>query len=234
VVFSGSGAAAIACAHHLLRLGLPKANLWMTDAKGLVYTGRAEEMFPERAVFAQGRQPALLADVIAGADVLIGLSVANIVTPEMLKKMNPNPIIFAMANPNPEISYDAARAARPDAIVATGRSDYPNQINNVLGFPFIFRGALDVRARAVNEEMKLAASLAIAQLAKQPVTPEVLQAYQLESLEFGPNYLVPKPLDKRVCAYVAPAVAEAAMKSGLARLNLDIDSYRLRLEERFG
>lgn len=233
VVFSGSGAAAIACAHQLLKLGVPKENIWMTDVAGLVYQGRKEAMFPEREFFAQGEKPANLATVIAGADVLIGLSVANIVTPAMLKSMRDNPIIFAMANPDPEINYDLARATRPDAIVATGRSDFPNQINNVLGFPFIFRGALDVRARAINDEMKLAASLAISQLARQLVPHEVLKAYQLDHLEFGCDYLVPKPLDARVCHWVAPAVAQAAIKSGSARLTLEMDTYRRHLIRRF-
>ncbi len=225
VVFSGAGAAAIACANQLVKLGIPLANIWMCDIAGLVYQGRAREMFPEKEIYAKGQQPGTLADVMAGADVFIGLSAANIVTPEMLKGMRSNPIVFAMANPDPEIAYDVAVAARPDAIVATGRSDYPNQINNVLGFPFIFRGALDVRARKINDAMKVAASQALARLAHEPVPAEVLKAYEIDHLEFGRDYLVPKPLDKRVCPWEAGAVARAAMESGVARRPLDLDHY---------
>lgn len=232
VVFSGSGAAAIACANQLVRIGVPRQNIWMCDVCGLVYRGRKEEMFPEKEIFAQGEVPGTLAQALVGADVFIGLSVANIVKPEMLKTMRNNPIVFAMANPDPEIAYDLARAIRPDAIVATGRSDYPNQINNVLGFPFTFRGALDVRASAINEPMKLAASHALAALAKEPVTSEVLKAYTLEALEFGKDYLVPKPLDTRICLWEAPAVADAAIQSGVARLNIPMDVYRNQLTRR--
>jgi malate dehydrogenase (oxaloacetate-decarboxylating)(NADP+) len=226
VVFSGAGAAGIACANQLVKIGVPVEHIWMCDVAGLVYQGRPQVMFPEKDRFAKGNSPASLADVLKGADVFIGVSVANIVTPEMLKTMRSRPIIFAMANPDPEITFDLARATCPDAIVATGRSDYPNQINNVLGFPFIFRGALDVRARAINDEMKIAASHALAQLAKEPVSDEVLKAYNLDHLSFGPDYIVPKPLDRRVCAWLAPAVAEAAMQSGTARLKIDIEQYR--------
>ena len=164
--------------------------------------------------------------------MLIGLSAANIVTGEMLSRMNQSPIIFAMANPDPEIKFELAKQARPDAIIGTGRSDYPNQINNLLGFPYIFRGALDVRARAINDEMKIAASNALSQLAKEPVPAEVLQAYNLDHLEYGTEYIVPKPLDKRVCLWEAPAVAKAAMLSGVSRVELDLDSYVAKLEER--
>jgi malate dehydrogenase (oxaloacetate-decarboxylating)(NADP+) len=169
---------------------------------------------------------------LVGADVFIGLSAANIVSPEMLKPMRANPIIFAMANPDPEIKYELARAARPDAIVATGRSDYPNQVNNVLGFPFIFRGALDVRARAINDEMKIAASQALAALAKEPVPADVLKAYNLQSAEFGRDYILPKPLDKRVCLWLAPAVAQAAMRTGVARCGMTEQDHRRWLMER--
>lgn len=234
VVFSGAGAAAVACANQLVKIGVPREHIWMCDIAGLIYHGRKEAMFAEKEIFAQGEKPAVLADVLPGADVFIGLSIGNIVSEEMLKKMNPNPIIFAMANPDPEITYDAARACRPDAIVATGRSDYPNQINNVLGFPFIFRGALDVRARAINPEMKIAASHALAALAKQPVPREVLKAYQLDHLEFGRDYLVPKPLDSRVCLWEASAVAQAAFESGAARIALDLDHYKEALAVRLG
>jgi malate dehydrogenase (oxaloacetate-decarboxylating)(NADP+) len=229
IVFSGAGAAAISCASHLLKLGIPREHIWMTDSRGLVHNGRTEGLFPEKAAFAQGITPASLADVLKDADVFIGLSLANIVSPEMLLWMAANPIIFAMANPDPEISYELARATRPDAIVATGRSDYPNQINNVLGFPYIFRGALDVRARLINDEMKLAASHALASLAREEVPADVLRAYGLESLSFGRDYIVPKPFDRRACVWVSSAVAEAAMQSGAARRQLDLAQYRAQL-----
>lgn len=232
VVFSGAGAAGVACANQLVRIGVPRENIWMCDIHGLVYQGRSEDMFPEKAAFAQGDRPANLAEAMEGADVFIGLSAANIVSPEMLARMRHDPIIFAMANPDPEIKYELAKAARPDAIVGTGRSDYPNQVNNLLGFPFIFRGALDVRARAINEDMKIAASRALAGLARQPVPEQVLKAYHLEHLEFGRDYVVPKPLDRRVCLWEAPAVAQAAMESGVARLSIDIENYRQQLAER--
>lgn len=233
IVFSGSGAAGIACATHLLRLGVPRKHIWMCDIAGLIYKGRTEEMFPEREEFAQGEHPDKLENVIADADVFIGLSAADIVSPEMVKRMASNPIIFPMANPNPEIKYELARAARPDAIVGTGRSDFPNQINNVLGFPFIFRGALDVRASTINDEMKMAASHALAALAKEPVTNDILQAYNIDYLEFGRDYVVPKPLDKRVCLWEAPAVAKAAIQSGVARIpELDMDAYNTVLTNR--
>ncbi len=232
VVFCGAGAAAIASANHLVKIGVPREHIWMCDVHGLVYHGRAEEMFPEKAVFAQGERPASLAETLEGADVLIGLSVANVVTTEMIGRMRENPIIFAMANPDPEIKYELVKAARPDAIVGTGRSDYPNQINNLLGFPYIFRGALDVRARAINDEMKIAASRALSALAREEVPADVLKAYNLDHLEFGRDYLVPKPLDRRVCLWEAPAVAQAAIDSGAARLSLDLEEYRRRLEER--
>ena len=229
IVFSGAGAAALASARHFVKIGVPKEHIWMCDIKGLVYNGRKEEMFPEKEFFAQGEHPASLADVLEGADVFIGLSVANIVTPEMLKRMRQSPVIFAMANPDPEIKFELAREARPDAMIGTGRSDYPNQINNLLGFPFIFRGALDVRARAINDEMKIAASNALSALAKEPVPADVLKAYGLTHLEFGPDYIVPKPLDRRVCLWEAPAVAKAAMKSGVARIKIDPKEYESQL-----
>jgi malate dehydrogenase (oxaloacetate-decarboxylating)(NADP+) len=226
IVFSGAGAAAISCARQLVKLGVPPENICMCDIKGLVYHGRQEEMFPEKEEFARGECPSSLADCLPGADVFIGLSAANVVCEDMLETMNMNPIIFAMANPDPEIPYEVARACRQDAIVATGRSDYPNQINNVLGFPYIFRGALDVHARAINDAMKIAASNAIAALAKEPVPAEVLKAYNLDHLEFGRDYIVPKPLDPRACLWEAPAVAQAAMQSGVARLQIDLEEYR--------
>jgi malate dehydrogenase (oxaloacetate-decarboxylating)(NADP+) len=229
IVFSGAGAAAIACANQLVKLGVPLANIWMCDLAGLVYHGRKELMFAEKERFMQGDRPATLAETMEGADVFIGLSAANIVSPEMLKRMHRDPIVFAMANPDPEIAYDLAVATRPDAIVATGRSDYPNQINNVLGFPYIFRGALDVHARKINDEMKIAASRALAQLAKEPVPADVLHAYEVDHLEFGRDYLVPKALDKRVCQWESSAVARAAIESGVARRKIDLESYRCDL-----
>jgi malate dehydrogenase (oxaloacetate-decarboxylating)(NADP+) len=229
IVFSGAGAAAIASANHLVKLGVQREHIWFCDLHGLVYQGRKEEMFPEKEVYAQGYEPKSLAETLVGADIFIGLSVGNIVTVDMLAGMRDRPIIFAMANPYPEIDIDLAKAARPDSIVGTGRSDYPNQINNLLGFPYIFRGALDVRACAINDEMKIAATMALAALAKEPVPAEVLDAYEIENLGFGPDYIVPKPLDRRVCPWVASAVAEAAIDSGASRILLDIDEYRRKL-----
>ncbi|PKO07837.1 MAG: malic enzyme [Chloroflexi bacterium HGW-Chloroflexi-2] len=234
VVFSGAGAAAIACAKHLLRIGVPLENIWMCDLYGLVYAGRQEEMFTEKMIFTQGTQPATLGQVIAGADVFIGLSAANVLKPEMVLKMNPDPIIFAMANPNPEIDYNLAKQTRPDVVIATGRSDYPNQINNVLCFPFLFRGALDVRAREINDEMKMAASQALAALAHEPVPEDILKRYGISEISFGRDYLLPKALDKRVCLWVASAVAQAAMQSGVARIRVEMDAYRGCLIESYG
>jgi len=232
VVFSGAGAAGISCANQLLMLGFLKENLWITDSTGLIYIGRENNMSPQKESFANGDHPASLGEVLDGADIFIGLSAADIVSQEMVKRMAPNPIIFPMANPDPEIRYDLASAARPDAIIGTGRSDFPNQINNVLGFPFIFRGALDVRASTINDEMKLAASYALADLAKEEVTREVLEAYQLDHLELGPDYIVPKPFDKRVCLWEAPAVAKAAIESGVAKIAVDLESYKSALSDR--
>jgi malate dehydrogenase (oxaloacetate-decarboxylating)(NADP+) len=189
-------------------------------------------MTVEKDFFAQDFHPADLSEVLEGADIFIGLSAPDIVSAEMIMRMAANPIIFPMANPDPEIKYELARSARPDAIVGTGRSDFPNQINNVLGFPFIFRGALDVRASTINEEMKLAASVALANLAKEPVRKEILDIYKLDHLEFGRDYVVPKPFDKRVCLWEAPAVARAAMESGVARAALNLDSYKESLAAR--
>jgi malate dehydrogenase (oxaloacetate-decarboxylating)(NADP+) len=234
VVFSGAGAAAIACAKHLLRIGVPRENIWMCDLYGLVYAGRQEEMFTEKMIFTQGTQPATLGQVIAGADVFIGLSAANVLKPEMVLKMNSDPIIFAMANPNPEIDYNLAKQTRPDVVIATGRSDYPNQINNVLCFPFLFRGALDVRAREINDEMKMAASQALAALAHEPVPEDILKRYGISEISFGRDYLLPKALDKRVCLWVASAVAQAAMQSGVARIRVEMDAYRGCLIENYG
>jgi malate dehydrogenase (oxaloacetate-decarboxylating)(NADP+) len=234
VVFSGAGAAAIATANMFVSTGVPRQNIWLVDIAGLVYHGRPREMFPEKARFAQGDQPGTLAEALIDADVFVGLSVADLVTPDMLKPLRPNPVIFALANPNPEIKYEAARAARPDAIVCTGRSDYPNQVNNVLGFPFIFRGALDVQARAINEEMKMAAAKALAALAHEDHPASVLSAYNLTALQYGRDCIIPKPFDPRVMLWVSPAVAEAAMRSGVARRTIDLGGYRTQLAARLG
>jgi len=231
VVFCGAGAAAIATANLLVSIGIQRSNIWMVDTEGLVYHGRKEHTFPEKMVYAQGDTPATLTETLLGADVFIGLSVGGALKPEMLKAMRPRPIVFAMANPDPEITYDVARAAVPDAIIATGRSDFPNQVNNVLGFPFLFRGALDCRARAINEAMKVAAVRAIAALTREDVPDAVLSAYNLDSLQFGPDYIIPKPFDPRVLLWVAPAVAQAAADSGVAREPIpDLRAYKERLE----
>ncbi len=234
VIISGAGASAVACGEFWIRLGVKRENVTMVDTKGVVYKGRAEGMNPYKARFAQDTKARTLAEAVKGADVFLGLSVKDLLTQDMVKTMGPKPLIFALANPDPEITYDAAKAACPDAIVGTGRSDFPNQINNVLGFPFIFRGALDVRAKAINEEMKVAAARALAALAKQDVPDSVLKAYGLESLHFGPEYIVPKPVDPRVLLWEAPAVAQAAMQSGVARKKIDIAQYREQLEARMG
>jgi len=225
-VFSGAGAAAIASANLYCSLGARKENMVMFDSGGVITRDRLD-LFPEKEVFATDRAYGSIAEALVGADVFIGLSVGNLLTAEMVKTMAPNPMIFAMANPDPEIPYEVAKAARPDAMVATGRSDYPNQVNNVLGFPFVFRGALDCRARKITEEMKVAATSALAKLAKEDVPDEVLRAYGLEKLAFGTDYLIPKPFDPRVLLYVAPAVARAAEESGVAREPIhDVDAYR--------
>lgn len=232
IVFSGAGAAAVACAKMFEALGASRENIWMVDTKGIVTKDRASSE-PYRGRYAQDTKLKTLAEATKGADVFIGLSVKGMMTQEMVKSMNENPIIFAMANPDPEISPEDAYAARSDVLIATGRSDYPNQVNNVLGFPFIFRGALDVGASKINEEMKKAAALSLAKLAKEPVTPEVLKAYGLKELKFGKDYFIPKPLDSRVCYYEALAVAKAAMDSGVATRPIkDFDAYRKSLEER--
>jgi malate dehydrogenase (oxaloacetate-decarboxylating)(NADP+) len=234
VVFNGAGAAAISCAAHYVRLGVRIENIVMCDTKGVIYEGRTEHMNPYKARYASKTSARTLQEAMVGADVFFGLSQAACVTQEMVKGMAPNPIIFAMANPDPEISYDDALAARPDAIVATGRSDYPNQVNNVLGFPFIFRGALDVRATTINDEMKLAATLALASLAKEDVPDSVLRAYSIDHLEFGREYIIPKPFDPRVLIWEASAVAQAAMDTGVAQQPVDIKQYREELESRLG
>ncbi len=232
IVINGAGAAAIACARMYLLAGFRRENITMLDSHGVIHTGRVVGMNEHKAQFAQATTARSLAHALKDADVFVGLSVADIVTENMVRAMAPQPIIFAMANPDPEIRFELARQVRPDAIVATGRSDYPNQVNNVLGFPFIFRGALDVNARQINEEMKLAACHALAALAREAVPEDVLRAYGLKSLSFGPDYIIPKPLDPRVLLWEAPAVAEAAMKTGVARCHVEMDDYRGRLEMR--
>jgi malate dehydrogenase (oxaloacetate-decarboxylating)(NADP+) len=230
VVFNGAGAAGIACAWFYIALGVQKENLILCDSKGVVFKGREAGMNSFKEDLAADTKARTLADALVGADVFVGLSIANCVTRDMVRSMNDQPIIFAMANPDPEITYEEAKAARADVIMATGRSDYPNQVNNVLGFPFIFRGALDVRATGINEEMKLAAARSLAELAKEDVPDSVMRAYGLERLEFGPEYLIPKPFDHRVLIWEASAVAKAAMESGVAQIEIDLDEYRERLE----
>ena len=235
LVISGAGASAISCAELAIRWGVKRECIMLVDTKGVVYKGRKEGMNKYKEMLAvEDRGHRTLADAMVGADVFYGLSVANVLSPEMVKTMAQDPIIFAMANPDPEIKPELAREARRDVIIATGRSDYVNQVNNVLGFPFIFRGALDVRARAINEEMKFAASKSLASLAKEDVPDSVIRAYGGESIKFGREYIIPKPLDPRVLLWEAPAVAQSAMKTGVARKTIDIDEYRQQLAYRQG
>lgn len=231
VVFNGAGAASISCARIFKALGVKKENIMMCDSQGVLYRGRTKGMNKYKEEFIVDTEARTLAEALHGADVFVGLSVANAVTPEMLKGMNKNPIVFAMANPDPEIAPPAAKQVRPDVIIATGRSDYPNQVNNVLGFPSIFRGALDTRATQINEEMKLAAVHALAELAREDVPDSVSAAYADRVFHFGPDYIIPKPFDNRVLLKVAPAVAKAAMDSGVAQMPIkDLDAYAHKLE----
>jgi malate dehydrogenase (oxaloacetate-decarboxylating)(NADP+) len=234
IVVNGAGASAIACSEMFILAGARRENITLLDSRGVIYAGRQEGMNEYKSRFARETDARTLEDAMSGADVFVGLSVADVVTQDMVRSMAEQPIIFAMANPDPEIRYELAKEARPDAIVATGRSDYPNQVNNVLGFPFIFRGALDVQACQINEEMKLAAAHALAALTREDIPDSVLRAYGLESLKFGPDYIIPKPFDPRVLLWEAPAVAEAAMKTGVARRDIDLDAYREQLEARLG
>jgi malate dehydrogenase (oxaloacetate-decarboxylating)(NADP+) len=235
VVFCGAGAAGIACAEMYVTLGVKRENLLFVDTVGVIYEGRTEKMNPYKARFARPTKARTLADAMKGADVFVGVAVKDLLTPEMLLTMADKPIVFAMANPDPEITYDLAVSTRSDVIMATGRSDYPNQVNNVLGFPFIFRGALDVRATAINNEMKLAAAHALADLAREDVPEQVLKAYGVKSMQFGREYLIPKPFDPRVLLWVAPAVAKAAMDTGVARKPIaDLAKYRESLERIMG
>ena len=234
VVVNGAGAAGIACAEHYVRLGVKRENIILCDTKGVIYKGRSAGMNPYKERFATNTSLRTLAEAMENADVFLGLSVKGAVTPDMVRSMANRPIVFAMANPDPEITYEEAKAARDDVIMATGRSDYPNQVNNVLGFPFIFRGALDVRATVINEEMKLAATHALANLAKEDVPDSVCRAYGVARLKFGPDYLIPKPFDPRVLVWESSAVAQAAMETGAAQEPIDIDVYREQLERHLG
>ncbi len=235
VVFSGAGAAGIACAHLYERLGVRREHMMLVDTKGVVYKGRKEGMNPYKEYFAADTNARSLAEAMKGADAFCGVSAKGILTKEMVRSMADNPVVFAMANPDPEITYEDAVSARSDVIIATGRSDYPNQVNNVLGFPFIFRGALDVRATVINDEMKIAASKALAMLAKEDVPDSVLKAYGQKRMEFGRQYIIPKPFDPRVLFWEATAVARAAMETGVARTPIkDFEAYRDQLESRLG
>ena len=234
VVFSGAGAAALSTAEHFTRMGITRDHLIFVDSKGVIHEGREEGMNEYKARFAVATDRRTLAEAMKGADVFLGLSVRGLVTKEMVASMAKRPIIFALANPDPEITPEEVAETRDDVIMATGRSDYPNQVNNVLGFPFLFRGALDVRARAINPEMMVAATRALAELAKAAVPQSVAAAYGGEVFEFGPEYLIPKPFDPRVLLYVAPAVAKAAMDSGVAREGIDIEQYEDRLRASLG
>ena len=234
LVVLGAGAAGLACTQFYLDLGVKKDNLVVCDSRGVIYLGRTKGMNEYKERFVVETESRTLAEVMVGADVFVGVASKDLVTPEMLKSMAERPIVFALSSPDPEIKYDLAKQARDDVILATGRSDYPNQINNVLGFPFIFRGALDVRARTINEEMKIAAAQALARVTKMPVLQEILDIYGLTKLEFGPDYLVPKPFDKRVAVEVSFAVAQAAIESGVAQIeNFDLTQYRRDLEKKF-
>jgi len=233
VVFSGAGAAGIACATYYLSLGVKRENLMLCDSAGVIHEGRTKGMNKYKEKFAIRTKARSLADALKGADVFVGLSYKNLVSQEMVRSMNRDPVVFAMANPDPEITYEAATAARSDLIMATGRSDYPNQVNNVLGFPFIFRGALDVRSTAINEAMKHAATEGLAALAKEEVIEEVRRAYGGKEFSFGRDYIIPKPFDPRVLLWVAPRVAKAAMESGVARKPItDWEAYTRELNER--
>jgi malate dehydrogenase (oxaloacetate-decarboxylating)(NADP+) len=235
VVFSGAGAAAFACANLMIELGLKKENLIMCDSKGVIHKHRTQGMNLYKQEFARELKERTLAEALEGADVFIGVSKGGLVSKEMVASMAPKPIIFAMANPIPEIFPDEVQEVRDDCIMATGRTDFPNQVNNVLGFPFIFRGALDVRAKTINLPMKLAAVHALATLAKEQVPEEVKMAYDNRDFEFGPNYIIPKPFDRRVLERVAPAVAAAAMKSGVARHHItDLEDYARNLHNKLG
>jgi malate dehydrogenase (oxaloacetate-decarboxylating)(NADP+) len=234
VVVNGAGAAGVACAEHYVRLGVQRENVILCDTKGVIYKGRTAGMNPYKERFATNTSLRTLAEAMQNADVFLGLSAKGAITADMVRSMAASPMVFAMANPDPEITYEEAKATRNDIIIATGRSDFPNQVNNVLGFPFIFRGALDVRATVINEEMKLAATRALANLAKEDVPDSVCRAYGVERLTFGPDYLIPKPFDPRVLVWESSAVAQAAMDTGVAQQAVDIPAYRDQLERHLG
>jgi len=234
IVICGAGAAGIACAKLLIKMGASRRQIIMCDSKGIIYKGRKLGMNPYKECFAAKTKLRTLEEALKGADVFIGVSGPDLMSDEMVLSMAKKAIIFALANPDPEISYDRAKRLRPDAVIATGRSDFPNQVNNVLGFPYIFRGALDVRARAINDRMKIAAVKALAKLAREDVPDKVRRAYGVEQISFGPEYIIPKPFDPRVLLRVAPAVAKAAIDSGVARIKLDIGEYVQRLEDTLG
>ena len=234
VVINGAGAAGIACGDLIESLGVRHENIIMCDSKGIIYKDRGEGMNPYKERYAVETRLRTLGEAMKGSDVFLGVSVKDAVSKDMVASMAKKPLVMAMANPDPEISWEDAMSVRDDVIMATGRSDYPNQVNNVLGFPFIFRGALDVRARAINMEMKIAATRALADLAKEDVPDSVMKAYGVESMKFGPNYLIPTPFDPRVLTWEAPAVARAAIQTGAARIEIDIDAYAGQLETRLG
>ena len=231
IVVSGAGAAAIACSRFYVNMGVDPKNIYMFDSRGLLHKGRTN-LNSHKQQFAQDKDYGGLADVMKGADMFLGLSVKDAINADMVKTMAKDPIIFACANPDPEIPYPVATEARADLVMGTGRSDFPNQVNNVLGFPFIFRGALDCRATTINEEMKLAAARALADLAKEPVPEEICKAYGVDKLEFGRDYVIPKALDTRVLEWEAPAVAKAAMETGVAKVQLDLDEYKKEVRQR--
>jgi len=234
LVINGAGASAYATAEHYVRLGMNRENIILCDTKGVIYKGRTAGMNPYKERFAQNTTVRTLAEAMVDADMFLGLSVGGVVTQDMVRSMASRPIVIAMANPDPEITYEDARACRADVIMCTGRSDYPNMVNNVLGFPFIFRGALDVHATVINEEMKLAATRSLADLAKEDVPDSVCRAYGVSRLEFGADYLIPKPFDPRVLVWESSAVAQAAMETGVAQEPVNIDEYREQLERRLG
>ncbi len=232
ITINGAGASAIACGEFFIQMGAKRENMILCDSRGVIYKGREEGINEQKERFMVETNLRTLEDAMKGADVFVGLSVGGRVSKEMVKSMADNPIIFAMANPDPEITYEDAMDARQDIIIATGRSDYPNQVNNVLGFPFIFRGAMDVRAKTINEQMKVAAAHALADLAKKGADESVAKAYGKSHFEFGPKYIVPKPFDPRVLLFESYAVAEAAIKSGVARKEFDLSGYKQRLEQK--
>ena len=232
MAFNGAGASAIACAELFISLGAKRENIIMCDSRGVIYKGRNAGLNPQKERFLVETDKRTIGDALVGADVFVGLSNGGAINQENVKSMAKNPIIFAMANPDPEILPVHAKEARSDVITATGRSDFANQVNNVLGFPFIFRGALDVRATKINDEMKVAAAYSLAALAKEPVPEKVARAYGDQKFEFGPDYIVPKPFDPRVLVWESAAVAQAAMETGVSRIKIDIDTYKQSLEDR--